>query len=111
MPSTINSAISTIPTLVDAEKSPVTAYAILAKLEGSLTTTRDSLEKALRGCLAVETDRTELARNPLYKTVMARSLVENRKEYKDLTEYLAHIRRDFMIMGMYISFFHFQDPH
>lgn len=111
MPSTINSTISTIPTLVEAENSPVTAYAILARLECSLITTRNSLEKALRSCLAVEMDRTELARNPLYKTAMTRSLAENRKEYKELTEYLTHLRRDFIITGMYIFFVHFQDPY
>jgi hypothetical protein len=101
MPSSIYSEISDIPTLAHAERSPTTAHEILLKLEASLDKTRDSLYKALKLCLAVEAERTEMARDPRFEKMINRPLADNQAEYEEMKTFLLHTKRANHIMGTF----------
>lgn len=92
MPSSIYSDISDIPTLAHVEKSAITAQAILLKLETSLAATRDLLDKALKLCLAVEVERTEMARNPRFQKFINRPLADNKVQYEEMKTFLRHTK-------------------
>jgi hypothetical protein len=99
MPSSIYSDISDIPTLADAGNSAITAHAILLKLETSLAATRDLLDKSLKLCLAVEVERTEMARNPRFQKFINRPLADNKAEYEEMKTFLLHTKHHNQIAG------------
>jgi hypothetical protein len=101
MPSSIYSDISDIPILAHAERSPITAHEILLKLEASLDKTRDSLYKALKLCLAVEAERTEMARNPRFEKMINRPLADNQAEYEEMNTFLLHTKSANYINGTF----------
>jgi len=99
MPSSIYSDISDIPNLAHADTSEITARTILLKLEISLGATRDLLEKALELCLAVEVERTEMARNRHFQQFINRPLADNKAEYEEMKTFLIHTKDHNLITG------------